>query len=230
MILVIFDIDGTLLDTSGVDDECLVKAMEMVFGINVTNCNWDEYPNATDSGVMNEIVRRKLGRSPDDSETRLFIDAFVGLLDDYHQEDPEMFREINGATQMLDHLLARNDCRTALATGGWKASAKLKLFRAGLPVDGIPMATADDSTVREQIVQKSIVRARTQYGVDNFTRIISVGDGPWDVKAARHLKLPFIGVGSDHSLGPLGAEYLIEDFSDLNVFLELLEAAEPPKE
>ena len=48
--------------------------------------------------------------------------------------------------------------------------------------DGLPMATANDGITREEIVRASIRKAGEQYGVSEWTRIVSIGDGLWDVR------------------------------------------------
>ena len=58
----VFDIDGTLTRSTGVDDECFVRAMRDEVGLSGFDCDWANYPHATDSGLTQEIVRRQTGR------------------------------------------------------------------------------------------------------------------------------------------------------------------------
>ena len=67
---------------------------------------------------------------------------------------------------------------------------------AQLPAKDIPAAFAEDGPSRESIVRAAIERAKAQYRVRHFERIVSVGDAVWDVRAARRLQLPFVGVGT----------------------------------
>ena len=48
---------------------------------------------------------------------------------------------------------------------------------------------------REEIVSAAIKNALTYYHADKFERVISVGDGLWDLLTAKNLDLEFIGVG-----------------------------------
>ena len=61
-------------------------------------------------------------------------------------------------------------------------------------------------------------------GLD-FSAVTYVGDGAWDVKAARQLGWNFIGVGAGEAAEQLkraGAETVIPDFEPTKAFLELL--------
>jgi beta-phosphoglucomutase-like phosphatase (HAD superfamily) len=64
MKLAIFDIDGTLTETNEVDDECFVKAFAASHQITEIETDWTKYTHVTDSGLVSEIFRQKLGRSP----------------------------------------------------------------------------------------------------------------------------------------------------------------------
>jgi phosphoglycolate phosphatase-like HAD superfamily hydrolase len=47
---------------------------------------------------------------------------------------------------------------------------------------------------REEIVNSAIEKAKKYYNVDEFQKIISVGDGIWDLKTARNLGIHFLGI------------------------------------
>jgi hypothetical protein len=45
MNLVIFDVDGTLIQSTGVDDACFARAVEVAWGIPNISTQWDDYPS-----------------------------------------------------------------------------------------------------------------------------------------------------------------------------------------
>ena len=51
MRLAVFDLDGTLTRTTGVDDECFVRAMSEELGVGGFCTDWAEYPHSTDQGL-----------------------------------------------------------------------------------------------------------------------------------------------------------------------------------
>ena len=55
------------------------------------------------------------------------------------------------------------------------------------------------------------------------TPVTLVGDGPWDVQVATTLGHHFVGIGSDRQrLLECGAKHVLEDFTDVEGFLELV--------
>lgn len=55
MHLCMFDVDGTLVDSSKFDEECFLKAAEIVFDTEISS-NWEEYSYATDAGILDEVL------------------------------------------------------------------------------------------------------------------------------------------------------------------------------
>ncbi len=228
MQLVMFDVDGTLLDTYQVDGDCYVRALDLEFQITLTDQDWDQFETVTDAGIFRELFREKFGRLPGPGEIRAFIARFVALLQEAYQASPDLFREIRGASNLLTRLEDTDGLRVGLATGGWRASALFKLGCAGISVSDLPLSTAEDGDSRESIVRSCLAKALTAYGVDHFDRIVSVGDQVWDVKTARAMDLPFVGVGDADRLRAWGASQAVPDFADPDRFLESLNLARVP--
>ena len=124
---------------------------------------------------------------------------------------------------MLSLLRKHPDFEYSVATGSWRESALLKIRSAGLVVE--VLATCDDSPEREEIVQMSVERAQSQYHLPTDTPVTLVGDAPWDVQVATDLQLQFVGIGSGRQAARLfecGAKHVLEDFTDVERFLELV--------
>lgn len=239
MNLAVFDIDGTLTNTQAVDDECFCRTFGLEFDLPGLDADWRGYTHQTDSGIIDEAFRRCLDREPTDSEIRLFIDRFSGLLTRAAQGRPERFSAVSGAGRVLDLLDERPEWTVALATGGWGATSRIKLATAGLDIGSAPLASADDGLSRAQIVSRAVVLAGERYlpPGGQFNRVVSIGDGTWDVDCARELGLAFIGVWNGHGpdggsraadLQAEGARWMIPDYSDPGLFLDLLDRAGVP--
>lgn len=228
MQLVIFDIDGTLLNTYQVDGDCYVRALDIEFKITLADQDWDQFETVTDAGIFRELFRQRFGRLPDPGEVQAFIDRFVALLREAYEASPELFQEIRGASNLLKRLGTTDGLRVGLATGGWRASALFKLGCAGISAGKLPLSTAEDGDSRESIVMSCLAQAMTVYEVDHFDRIVSVGDQVWDVKTARAMNLPFVGVGDPDRLRAWGATQAVPDFEDPDRFLESLNLARAP--
>jgi phosphoglycolate phosphatase-like HAD superfamily hydrolase len=191
MKLAIFDIDGTLTKTNDVDTQCFVKTFALEFDIKDINTNWASYGHTNDSGITLQIFYEFLGRVPEESELSRLQHRFVDLLQECYTADNTLFAEIPGATVMLRKLAETEDWAIAFATGGWSASACMKLDSAGLDVAQLPTASADDSISREDIVKTAILRAKAVYNQLDFEKIVYIGDGIWDVLTAVQLQRRF---------------------------------------
>lgn len=185
---VIFDIDGTLLDSNGVDGELYVGAVERVLGRLRIRENWGAYRHVTDSGILDEILRDN-GISGNASIIAAIKSTFVESLR-RHVEDYGPFSEIPGARDFVSSLRNAPDRACAYATGCWSSSALIKLRSAGFPVQGMPISSADDSCERRAIMENAL----RQLG-DRFESVTYYGDGVWDREAALSLGWGFVPVG-----------------------------------
>jgi phosphoglycolate phosphatase-like HAD superfamily hydrolase len=228
MNLAIFDIDGTLTESVAVDEVCFIRAFRDVLGIERINTNWLDYHFQTDSGLALEICRNHLARDPGDAEISLLRSRFIQLLCAAVEETGQHMREIPGAAALLHRLEAHPDWHVAIATGAWKVSAHFKLASAGLPVEGIPWASADDAYDRVEILRTAMQRAEQHYGPGAFEKVVYVGDGVWDVRAAKVLGIGFLGLAAGNKAGRLleeGASCVLPDFSNPVRVSECLETA-----
>jgi len=230
MRLVVFDLDGTLTRTTRVDAACFVRACRDEFGLLTINTEWSRYRHTTDSGIAAEILEAAFGRAPTAAELTALQQRFVGYLRDTFASDPGVCTPIAGAAAAIEALRS-SGWALAIATGSWRASAELKMRHAAIPSANVPAAFADDGPARERIVQTAIARVREAHVTDGFERIVSVGDAVWDVRTARRLRLPFVGIGDGRRAQALrdeGASCVLPDFRDLARLRAALGEAQPP--
>lgn len=228
--LAVFDIDGTLTDTNEVDDECFLLAVADVLELDRGLLDWSDAPHVTDSSLVHWLCDRYCRRPLRDAEASAVLERFLELLDAECAERPERFRPIPGAVAALDHV-KRTGWDVALATGGWPDSARLKLSVAGFDPDSFVLASASDALSRQAILQLAVRRASAKQDERRFSRIVSIGDGVWDVKAAMLLEWPFIGIATARradAIRAAGAEAVLPDLSNIDALMAALENAEAP--
>ena len=220
----VFDVDGTLCKTNSVDADCLTRAFAETLGIPAPASDWSQYKESTDSGILQELCRTHLKRDPTMEEAAACPARFLELLDLSHSENPGRFRAVPGAPEMMNDLKKDPAWRPAIATGGFRVTALFKLRAAGINIQGVPFATANDSTSRRGIIQTAVNRAKSGYSAGEFSRIVYVGDGEWDLRAAHELGIGFVCVLHDiHKTSPRpGAERTLKDFLDYRAFINAL--------
>ena len=185
---IVFDIDGTLVDSNDADGELFVEAVKRILGLGDIRSDWTTYRHVTDQGVLSEIMQdHGIPLQPELFEATKR--EFISLLD-AHLENNGPFREIPGAVSYVSRLNASQAHYVAYATGGWHESALLKLESAGFPVDGLRIATSSEFEDRE-----SIMRAALSGPAESFESVTYYGDGVWDRSAAENLGWQFVPVG-----------------------------------
>jgi len=229
--LVVCDLDGTLTATNQVDSECFAQAIADAAGILDLDRNWSRYECVTDPGITTQILAEHFGKAPDAAQLAAVHDQFVELLKDRLVSSPESFGELPGATESLYRLRNEHGWAIAIASGTWRAAGRIKLQSAGISPEGFPSVFADDSISREGIIELAITRALERYKQPDFGRIVVMGDGVWDVRAAWKLGLPFVGVAAESNgdrLRAHGASHVIHDFIDFDGLMKCLSEAKIP--
>lgn len=184
---IIFDIDGTLIDSSAVDSKLYAASIHEVLG-PVSLRDLGDYEHVTDTGILMQVFEDN-GLAPSAAAADSIKSIFIGHLSQ-HIDTVGAFPVIDGALEFIDRLRGAEDTRIAIATGGWRESALLKLTSAGFKLDGIPLATSDDSPSRVEIMRKAL--SKTGGGVRSVTYF---GDADWDRRACRTLGWDFVAVG-----------------------------------
>lgn len=187
---IVFDVDGTLIESMAMDSELYFSSISAVLGPVAFRAKLNDYDHVTDSGIIAQLMNdNKLPHEPGviDSIQTLFLE---GLIEHIQTVGP--FPEIHGATQIIDRLRLSTDYCVAIATGCWRESALLKLESSGFNIDGIPIVSCDDSPSRTEIMSLALARLG-----DEFESVTYFGDADWDRRACQTLGWDFVAVGAD---------------------------------
>ncbi len=221
--LIVFDIDGTLLQSIATHQLAMTQAMAASVLVH-RDPEWSNYVNHTDSGVFYEAYEMSFGKPPSEAECRDFEALFQACYEGLRVANEDV--EIPGAVELLRQLEASDEWLVAFATGSYRGPAEHKLQCLGVGGASCVLVTASEFRTRRDIVADAIRQRLAGLETSHHGRMISVGDGPWDARTAADLGLHFIGVADEERaqvLIELGARAVVPDFVDLPRFMNALE-------
>jgi phosphoglycolate phosphatase-like HAD superfamily hydrolase len=225
MRLVLFDIDGTLLNSEGLGRASMQRALAEVFGSR-GNPSY-RYDGKTDKQIVRDVMRLE-GHSDEhiDSRMETLILLYLEGLRIGANSGNFSVRPHEGVLELLDALDARKDVVLGLLTGNVEPGARIKLTAAGINPDRFRVnAFGSDHEHRPQLPAIAQRRASEVLGLDIAgERLIVIGDTPADIECGRSLGARAIGVATGHySVEQLQAHHPYAVFPSLGDTAKLLE-------
>jgi phosphoglycolate phosphatase-like HAD superfamily hydrolase len=212
--LIVFDVDGTLVDANEIDNTCFDDAFLDVTGVALSGERWGRISEFTAAAIVREALHDwpEVRAKAVEGDVRA---AFLAKLNAAHVADPQAFPPATGGPALIAELSAGDACRLAIATGCWCETSRFKLAAAGYRLDGIEFASSSDCYRRVDIIRNVMHRAGA-----GISDTVYVGDQLWDYRAATELGVRFVGVGRVRERlrsagatiidGPLSAQALLE--------------------
>ncbi len=231
--LILFDIDMTLLESKGVGLRSMVEAGRSLFGDHF-NADGISFGGQLDPLILNLMLAQS-GVEPTPEAHANLREAYVARLARAISA-PGTARALPGAIALLDALDAAGH-REALGvlTGNFEESGRLKLRAAGIDPDRFAVHVwGDDSPhdppAREHLppvgVERHAVRTGVTLGMD---RVTLIGDTAHDVRAARMNGCRVLGVATGRTnadeLARAGADRVVDTLSDTQEILRWLTLA-----
>ena len=199
MRLVLFDIDGTLLNSGGMGRASMQRALAEVFG-SPGNPSY-RYDGKTDKQIVRDTMRLE-GHTDEhiDSRMETLIDLYLDGLRTGVESGNFNVRPLDGVVEILDALEARKDVVLGLLTGNVERGARVKLKAAGIDPDRFRVnAFGSDHEHRPQLPAIAQRRASENLGLEIVgERVIVIGDTPADIECGRELGAKAIAVASGH--------------------------------
>lgn len=230
--LLLFDVDGTLTDTSADDDRFFREALTESLPVDagpVTIGAWDQFAEVTHPAIAHDVITRACGRRAREGEVFAVRRAHTLKWQQALDAGAVTIRARPGAREIVEAARQRRQFSAAIATGGWGPTALLKLTVAGFPVNDLVIATADDSEKRVGILRTAEIFAAAGRSIPGFDAIVVIGDGIWDARAARAAHAGFVGVAEDPAtiahLRSSGAAVVIPNFEPPEDFWNAVDAA-----
>ncbi|NNF32582.1 MAG: HAD hydrolase-like protein, partial [Saprospiraceae bacterium] len=169
-----------------------------------------------------EIFLNELNRIPTDNEYKLLKEEFVQQLKIEKDRDPSQFLEVNGAKDFIK-LLNEMDHPLGIATGGWEASARLKLDAVDIGVKDLGFSNSSRYKTRHGIINDVMNQLTAGDKIDP-NEIIYFGDGMWDMITCRKMGIHFIGIDydGDQILKGAGVIPVFKDFSNKDAIMDII--------
>ncbi|HJR98408.1 MAG TPA: HAD family hydrolase [Actinomycetota bacterium] len=214
--VVLFDVDGTLIDTGGAGGRSWSHAFRQAFGIDGDIRKFSEV-GMTDPVVARQTFAGTLGREPTTDEViRLMMRYVLRLPEEVASSSG--YRVMPGVHELLQRLVAA-DTLLGLVTGNIEGAAHIKISRAGLQRFFLFGGYGSDSAERSDLTRAAIARAEALSGHDiDPSQVLVVGDTPRDVEAAHGAGAIAVGVATgEYSVDQLrdgGAEHVLRSFAD----------------
>ncbi|MDJ0826407.1 MAG: HAD hydrolase-like protein [Rhodobacter sp.] len=183
---IIFDVDGTLVQSYRLDTACFIAAVRDVLGEVRVRPDWNDYVHVTDAGILREICADNSLPQGSAVEVRT---CFAEHVTAHLSAHPEDCQELPGAGAMLGRLAAQAGVGIGFATGGWAVTAAAKLAHAGIAFDRAALFSSDIAHERIEIMRACLA------GIGGPGPVVYVGDGEWDMAATGALGWQFIGIG-----------------------------------
>jgi phosphoglycolate phosphatase-like HAD superfamily hydrolase len=191
--LLLWDIDGTLIDSGGAGERALRLALQREFAIE-DSFTWLEYFGRTDTWIARAILERHQGDATPHAIQR-FLGAYLKALSE-EMHNPHV-RILPGIADIITCVSRSGDIAQGLLTGNLRQGAETKLGHLGLWAPFPFGAFADDAEQRDDLGPHALRRAGAHYGNDfSPAHVFVIGDTPHDISCGKVIGAQTIAVAT----------------------------------
>jgi len=217
--VLLFDIDGTLLQSHGVGRASVTAALDALVG-DVFDFTDISFSGKTDPQIFREILEAagRCGLDVDGATPEAFAEV-------YHREmetrlPAARVEALPGAVDLVRQL-AGSGAEMGLLTGNLEPLAYAKIERIGLGLDEFPFgAFGSDHADRNALPAIGAARASRRFGREvEPAELVIIGDTPRDVACARSVGAVAVAVAT--------GRYDADQLRHADLVLESLEAFDP---
>jgi phosphoglycolate phosphatase len=219
-LLVLWDIDYTLVNARGVGSELYTRVFTSRYGRPLPQPG--SMAGRTDRAIAREVLALA-GLDGLDQELQLFQDALTDTAPAFAARARQVVTALPGAAAALAGLAALAPGQgpvQSLLTGNIRPMAEIKLAAAGLTrhLDLEVGSYGDQHEIRAELVAPARAAAAAAYGQDfGGTATVLIGDTPLDVAAALATGARAVGVATGHfstaDLTAAGAHAVLPDLT-----------------
>jgi phosphoglycolate phosphatase-like HAD superfamily hydrolase len=191
--LILWDIDGTLIQSGGAGERALVVALREEFAIAGT-LEDIEVAGRTDPWIARRVLAKFA--VPDTTENiSRYLARYLHVLPS-ELVNPQA-RTLPGIRELLTALKDRRDVAQGLLTGNLRRGAEIKLVHHDLWTHFEFGAFADDSETRNELGSHAVRRASAHHSVEfSADRVFVIGDTPHDIACGKVIGAQTIAVAT----------------------------------
>jgi phosphoglycolate phosphatase-like HAD superfamily hydrolase len=215
--LVLFDIDGTLVDTGGAGARSWEWAFEQLFTHPGVDIGKYSKSGMTDPVIARHVFEEVMRREPQDGELTELMDSYMAVIPDFVAAS-KGYTVLEGVPEVLGRL-TRQGILLGITSGGLEPVAHAKLGRGQLNRFFCLGGYGSDSEDRIELTRTAISRGEKRLGRRlEPDRIAVVGDTPLDVEAAEGVGVVSVAVASGRytveQLEEAGADYVLASLAE----------------
>ena len=222
-LLVVFDIDNTLIQSSSGHMEALLQSIGEVYGLEAS-IDVINHHGMTDQEIIIRILEKyEIGEAAVKSRLQ---DCLASMPRKYAEiVKSEKIVVLQGVFDLLSKL-EQSGIVLGLVTGNLEQIARAKLKKIGIDHFFIVGGFGSDHINRTNLVKIAIQRAEAQFDFGSHRRVFHFGDAPQDMKAGREAGVVPIGVATGvftaQQLSSAGAQKVIPDLKGADDILQIL--------
>jgi len=215
--LILFDIDGTLLLTQSAGVHAMDDAGRELYGDQFT-MDGIQFSGRLDSLIWKDLVQ--LNRVDDSDANHDRFRALYGKHLHRRLHESPVALLLPGVKDLVHQLTDTKPVTLGLLTGNYPETGRLKIERAGLDPDLFVVAAwGIDGATRRDLPPVAMQRHREQSGHEIAPEnVVIIGDTPYDIDCARHNGCRSIGVATGQfeveELKASGADLAVDDLTD----------------
>lgn len=215
--LLLFDIDGTLVDTGGRGMAALRKAAHDIFKNEGPEL---DLAGSTDLGIFENICQH-FGVRADRELGHYFFEIYHRHLEASLKNHPNEGQVIAGARELLEHLSHKSSAQLALLTGNTAPGAAIKLRHYGLHSYFQFGAYGSDQADRDLLGPIAMERALASTGQSfDPSQTLIIGDTPKDISCAHAMGARCLAVATGKftksELQDAGGDWVLNSLLDLD--------------
>lgn len=210
--LVLFDIDGTLVDVKGAGRRSFIRALKEVWDVDDA-LDDVKFGGATDLGVLAQL---RLRLALDAVHDRRFFRAMAAvLLAELQNDRPRVY---DGVHAYLGRCFDDDGVGVGFVTGNAMRCAHVKVEQAGIDFTEFDVGGYGDEH-HDRNVLAAMAKERAERAWGPSERVLLIGDTPSDILAARSIGATAIGVTTGHgtreALVAAGADRVVDSLEDI---------------